>query len=194
MMSTAVSNQASTEPARCSYVVPRKKRNCRMLVKPGKKFCGEHDVAKSINEPETHCSKTESNRIVCPNDNKHTCNANRLEKHLLVCPSRPKPSQKYDLKGANTAIDNYNEIETPLTVNTVDDNQLINVIKRIEDIYENQCIKDNIQTALLEHNEVEQYINQNPAFGPAALKHLKQNSSLLAHLESDISYEVRLMG
>ena len=83
-MSTA-SKSDNLEPIRCSYMVPRKKRNCRMLVKPGKKFCGEHDIVKSINILETQSDKTKSNRILCPNDNKHTCNANRLQKHLQVC-------------------------------------------------------------------------------------------------------------
>lgn len=29
---------------RCGFFVARKKRNCRMMVRPGKRFCGEHAV------------------------------------------------------------------------------------------------------------------------------------------------------
>ena len=29
---------------RCNFFVQRKKRNCRMMVKPGKRFCGEHGL------------------------------------------------------------------------------------------------------------------------------------------------------
>lgn len=30
----------------CKYFVQRKKRYCRMTVRPGKSYCGEHDPAK----------------------------------------------------------------------------------------------------------------------------------------------------
>ena len=163
-----------------------------MLVKPGKKFCGEHDIVKSINILETQSDKTKSNRILCPNDSKHTCNANRLQKHLQVCPSRPKPLPKYSFKGANATVDDYGKIEKELTLSVVNDTHLMNVIRKIEKIYENQCFQSIIKTSILEHKEVEEYINQNPSFGPAALKHLKQNSSLLANLENDIPHEVRI--
>ena len=33
---------AVDENDRCSFFVHRKKRTCRMMVKPGKRFCGEH--------------------------------------------------------------------------------------------------------------------------------------------------------
>ena len=33
---------AVDEKDRCSFFVHRKKRTCRMMVKPGKRFCGEH--------------------------------------------------------------------------------------------------------------------------------------------------------
>ena len=181
---------ANEELTRCSYIVPRKKRNCRMLVKPGKKFCGEHDVVKSINELNTNSHRITSNRIVCPNDSKHTCNANKLEKHLLVCPSRPKPTPKYSLKGANTSLEEYKNIENHLTLNSISDDHLMNVIEKIENLYKTECFEDNISKSILSHKEVEAYVSQNPAFGPAALKHLKQNSSLLANLEKDIRYEV----
>ena len=125
-MSSPKSKLDDVEPIRCAYIVPRKKRNCRMLVKPGKKFCGEHDVVKSIISTQ-QSDKTQSNRIVCPNDNKHTCNENRLEKHLLVCPSRPKPVPKYSFKGANATVDTYDKIEKQLTLNIVDDDHLMNV-------------------------------------------------------------------
>ena len=33
---------AESENDRCAHFVQRKKRTCRMMVKPGKRFCGEH--------------------------------------------------------------------------------------------------------------------------------------------------------
>ena len=38
-----------TEDFRCKYVIPRKKRNCRMLVKAGNDFCGEHALVETTN-------------------------------------------------------------------------------------------------------------------------------------------------
>ena len=179
------------EPTTCSYIVPRKKRNCRMLVKPGKKFCGEHDIVNSIDLKNGQIEGSSGIRIVCPNDSKHTCNANRLEKHLKVCPSRPKPEPEYCMKGINsTSYSKNEEIEIRLTVNSVDDDYLSKVIDRIETFYKAQCFDQNIQTDILKHNVVENYIKANPTFGPAALKHLEQNSSLLAILEKDITFAV----
>jgi tRNA:m4X modification enzyme len=158
-----------------------------MLVKPGKKLCGEHDIVNNIDLKNGQIEDSSGVRIVCPNDDKHTCNANRLEKHLKVCPARPKPEPEYCMKGINLSSCSKNEeIEIPLTVNSVDDNYLIDVIDRIEKFYNSQCFDQNIQTDILKHNVVENYIKENPTFGPAALKHLEQNSSLLAILEKDI--------
>ena len=178
------------EPTRCSYVVPRKKRNCRMLVKPGKKYCGEHDITKSIDKVNNHSDGATDIRIVCPNDSKHTCNSNRLEKHLKVCPSKPKPVPEFCSKGINSAPRPINETKNKLTVGSATDKQLIDIIKRIEKFYKDQCFDERIKTEILTHNVVESHILENPDFGPAALKHLKQNSSLLAYLEKYIKTEV----
>jgi len=42
----SATNQKSCLPVykndRCAHFVQRKKRTCRMMIKPGKKYCGEH--------------------------------------------------------------------------------------------------------------------------------------------------------
>ncbi|EYC12647.1 hypothetical protein Y032_0046g1342 [Ancylostoma ceylanicum] len=58
---------------RCAYIIPRKGRSCRMLVKAGQKYCGEHANQEEENE----------DRIPCPNDPKHTVDRKALEQHLL---------------------------------------------------------------------------------------------------------------
>jgi hypothetical protein len=35
---------------RCTYVIPKKKRSCRMLVKSGNLYCGEHAIFDPINK------------------------------------------------------------------------------------------------------------------------------------------------
>ena len=178
-------------PITCSYIVPRKKRKCRMHVKPGKKYCGEHDLVKSIDISNKPIGEIGGVRIPCPNDMKHTCNSNRLEKHLKVCPSRPRPEPSYCVKGINsTPRSDENKFTNPWTVNSVDDDHLVSVIDRIEQFYKSQCFDDSITTEILKHDVVEEYINDNPTFGSAALKHLKQNSSLLANVEKDIKFNV----
>jgi hypothetical protein len=39
---------------RCAFFVQRKKRNCRMMVKPGKRFCGEHAFHEEIQTGSYH--------------------------------------------------------------------------------------------------------------------------------------------
>lgn len=59
---------------RCCYMLPQKKRYCRMLVRAGKRFCGEHAVF----DPE------DQTRIVCPLDPKHTVYRTDLKDHLAT--------------------------------------------------------------------------------------------------------------
>ncbi|KAM3728486.1 Mediator of RNA polymerase II transcription subunit [Dirofilaria immitis] len=64
---------------RCSYILKKKNRKCRMLVKSGQKYCGEHAICDELNK----------DRIICPNDPKHTVNKSQLQKHLSSrCNSR----------------------------------------------------------------------------------------------------------
>ena len=44
---------AVDEKDRCSFFVHRKKRTCRMMVKPGKRFCGEHANQEVEHEQQT---------------------------------------------------------------------------------------------------------------------------------------------
>lgn len=53
------------EPPHCNHFVSRKKRYCRMTVRPGEQFCGEHQPARGANDTES-----DKIRIVCPLDPK----------------------------------------------------------------------------------------------------------------------------
>jgi hypothetical protein len=44
---------AESENDRCAHFVQRKKRTCRMMVKPGKRFCGEHATEEEGGEQQT---------------------------------------------------------------------------------------------------------------------------------------------
>ena len=179
------------EPSTCSYFVPRKNRNCRMLVKYGKKFCGEHDIAGTNGRDDQKDDDLTNKRITCPLDIKHTCKASKLEKHLKVCPSRPMPTPIYCVKGVNSVPLPQNEkVEKALTISSVSDDHLMEIIRKIEQFYNDQGFDEKIKTDVLNHSLVEEYIQENPYFGTPALKHLQQNSSLLANLQKHIAFKV----
>ena len=96
------------EPGSCGFYVQRKKRFCKMSVKPGAQYCGEHsplpvtehDLGGSTSGSPTPLlsysptplpgNKPISElRVPCPYDPKHTCFATRMEKHLKICNSKP---------------------------------------------------------------------------------------------------------
>lgn len=62
----------------CSYFLQAKKRNCRMSVKSGRKFCGEHAAFENFqnsdektNDNSSKTSKTSRyERVDCPYDPK----------------------------------------------------------------------------------------------------------------------------
>ena len=103
-------NLAGSEDSkdRCQYIVPRKKRRCRMLVREGNSYCGEHlhlfpyegpSKSDETKQESTLKHKLPADRMACPNDPMHSCKASKLEKHLLVCPSKPKPKVDYISEG-----------------------------------------------------------------------------------------------
>ena len=169
------SRNEDSERGQCQYIVPRKKRHCRMFVPSGKKFCAEHMVDSGM----------DSDRIPCPLDPKHNCSKVKLEKHLKVCPAKPKPS-KYSTPNANvtklvTDLPFYDS--KPSTIASLGDFELQATIERIQAFYEEQQIDRLIKKCVLNHQVVEEAIQADQSLGCSALKHLTQNSSLLGHLE-----------
>ena len=49
----------------CAYYVPRKKRNCKMNVKSGKRFCGEH---ANFDKEDVTIEENNAARMPCPFD------------------------------------------------------------------------------------------------------------------------------
>ncbi len=187
-------NLAGSEDSddRCHYVVPRKKRRCRMLVKPGHSFCGEH---RHLLDPKDLVKETEptigADRILCPNDPKHSCSKTKLEKHLLVCPSKPKPEEEHISKGVNAVPSDQHggsDSKDKLTIASVSDNELIDIINRVDATFKSK-VDGKISTSCLKQEAIERELDD-PNVGPAARKHLVQNSSLLGNLESSGVFNV----
>ncbi|XP_016918188.2 tRNA:m(4)X modification enzyme TRM13 homolog [Apis cerana] len=164
------------EKSHCMYFVKKKKRYCRMTVKTGNKFCGEHQ------EVSLDCldkQKSQNKRIKCPLDPTHTCYESKISKHLKVCNAKrlidAQPS--FIVKGINS-----NEIcETSQRVPLSELNELIinTVIDKIKNVYEKL---PEFPEIILEHQILKDKIND-VSCGKIVKKHLIQNSSLLSHLE-----------
>lgn len=55
----------------CKYYVIRKKRFCKMTVKVGEEYCGEHQkLSPNLDTTELDRDKTSKIRIICPLDRK----------------------------------------------------------------------------------------------------------------------------
>lgn len=153
-----------------------------MLVKSGKRFCGEHSILDSAkSETEIEVPASDRDRIPCPYDPKHTCDRKKLDTHLKKCRSKPVALPGYCVKGINVIKLEQEDQTQLLTIGSVSDEQLLRVIEQVDTAYD-LVAKDKIQTLILDHEALEEEM-KTPNFGPAALKHLKQNASLLGHLQ-----------
>ncbi|KAL3989945.1 Mediator of RNA polymerase II transcription subunit 31 domain protein [Acanthocheilonema viteae] len=148
---------------RCSFILKKKNRRCRMLVKCGHKYCGEHAIYDELNE----------DRVVCPNDPKHTVNKSQLHKHLSSrCNSR--------LREEPWIVENFNltksskEME-PWYCPTND--ELLRMREMVERIY-NQIAND-ITDSFLKNDYVESCAADLPKVNK---KHVWQISSIIEHL------------
>jgi len=172
------------EPGACGFYVQRKKRFCRMIVKPGAQYCGEHQPLPST-EQELGMKPISQLRVPCPYDPKHTCFATKMERHLKICNSKPLAVlPDYLVPGVNSGdgrpVDEKQGKEK-LTVSTVTDEKLINIIGQLMSTYK-KFVEGQIKDEHLEHTVLEEELNK-PEYGPSVLKHLIQNSSLLGQLD-----------
>ncbi|XP_062353858.1 tRNA:m(4)X modification enzyme TRM13 homolog isoform X1 [Cinclus cinclus] len=149
---------AAPEPGRCAHFVLRKRRFCRMIPAPGRRFCGEHGHEEEQNDRK---------RIPCPLDPKHTVYEDQLQKHLKKCNSREKPKPVYFVQDINAGLKDVAEIpekQVPLSLLSVE--ELQNLIIKLKKA------SQALQEAL-----------NDPKNGESAFKHLKQQASILGNME-----------
>ncbi|XP_021103509.1 tRNA:m(4)X modification enzyme TRM13 homolog isoform X3 [Heterocephalus glaber] len=171
MAASAPTQSATGFPAegRCSYYVEKKKRFCRMVVAAGKRFCGEHAgaaevwyrptllrVGNKFPGPEENARK----RILCPLDPKHTVYEDQLAKHLKKCNSREKPK--------------------PVPISSLSEEQLENLIKKLRKA--SKDLNSTLEDHIMSHPALHDALND-PKNGDSAVKHLKQQASLLGNIE-----------
>ncbi|KAF3421481.1 hypothetical protein E2986_05528 [Frieseomelitta varia] len=164
------------EENHCMYFVKRKGRYCRMTVKKGKKYCGEHqNVSSELNCPEV----LENKRITCPLDPTHTCYESKLAKHLRMCNAKrlndARPS--FIIKGINA--NEMREAPQHVPLSKFNDRVIGTVIDKVKAVYETL---PQFPEIVLEHQILKDKIDDNSC-GKSTKKHLLQNSSLLSHLE-----------
>ncbi|XP_076622449.1 tRNA:m(4)X modification enzyme TRM13 homolog [Colletes latitarsis] len=166
------------EEVHCMHFIERKKRYCRMTVRKGNKYCGEHqglslDIIRDTN------GKPEDKRVKCPLDSKHTCYESKLSKHLKVCNAKQlldsQPS--FIVKGIN--LDKTCETSQHVPLHELNQLVIDAVIDKVKDAYEKL---PQFPQIVLEHNVLQSKVNDEYC-GKAVKKHLLQNSSLLSHLE-----------
>ncbi|XP_033932928.1 tRNA:m(4)X modification enzyme TRM13 homolog isoform X2 [Pseudochaenichthys georgianus] len=162
---------AAPLPGRCGFFVEKKKRFCKMIVARGNVFCGEHAT-----QEEGSCR-----RIVCPLDPKHTVSEDKLQKHLKKCNSREKPKPAYYVENINAGAADGGEALQQVSLCDLSRTQLQSLLDRLKTAATGlQC---DIEDGFLSHPVVQEELDD-PRNGDSAHKHLKQQSSLLGHMEA----------
>ncbi|XP_067452114.1 tRNA:m(4)X modification enzyme TRM13 homolog [Thunnus thynnus] len=160
-------------PGRCAFFVEKKKRFCKMIVGKGKTFCGEHATMEE--------GSSSSRRIVCPLDPKHTVDEDKLDKHLKKCNSRQKPKPVYYVENINAGSADGDETLQQACLCERSRTQLQSLVDKLKTAATGlQC---DVEDSVLSHPALQEELN-NPKNGDSALKHLKQQSSILGHLEA----------
>ncbi|XP_061594105.1 tRNA:m(4)X modification enzyme TRM13 homolog [Cololabis saira] len=156
----------------CSFFVQKKKRFCKMVVGKGKRFCGEHATMEE--------EGGSSRRIVCPLDPKHTVFQDKLEKHLKKCNSREKPKPVYYVENINAGPAEGDHTIPQVSLSDRSRTELESLLDKLKKVVEGlQC---DVKDGILSHPVVLDELT-NPKNGDSAHKHLRQQSSILGHLE-----------
>ncbi|XP_053287199.1 tRNA:m(4)X modification enzyme TRM13 homolog [Pleuronectes platessa] len=157
-------------PELCGFFLEKKKRFCKMMVSRGRRFCGEHATMEEGNS---------SRRIVCPLDPKHTVSEDKLDKHLKKCNSREKEKPVYYVENINAGSDG-DECQQQVSLSGRSRTELHSLLDKLRTAASDlQC---DVEDGVMCHPALQGELN-NPKNGDSAHKHLKQQSSILGHLE-----------
>uniref|UniRef100_A0A7M4F7Q1 tRNA:m(4)X modification enzyme TRM13 n=1 Tax=Crocodylus porosus TaxID=8502 RepID=A0A7M4F7Q1_CROPO len=160
------------ELGRCGYFVERKKRFCRMTPAPGRRFCGEHGQYEEENDRK---------RIPCPLDPNHTIYEDQLQKHLKKCNSREKPKPVYYVQDINAGLKDVTKIpEEQVPISSLSKEELQDLIRKLKKA--SNGISSILKDPTLSHWALKEVLND-PKNGESAFKHLKQQASILGHME-----------
>ncbi|XP_034386050.1 tRNA:m(4)X modification enzyme TRM13 homolog isoform X2 [Cyclopterus lumpus] len=156
-------------PGRCGFFLEKKKRFCKMIVARGKVFCGEHAAMEEG-----------SSRIPCPLDPKHTVSEDKLEQHLKKCNSREKAKPVYYVENINSGSADGETLQQ-VSLSERSRAELHSLLDKLNTAVTG--LQWDVDNSVLSHPILQEELN-NPKNGDSAHKHLKQQSSLLGHLEA----------
>ncbi|NXJ07506.1 TRM13 enzyme, partial [Odontophorus gujanensis] len=159
-------------PGRCAFFVRRKRRFCKMVPGPGRRFCGEHGQ---------HEKENDRKRIPCPLDPNHTVYEDQLQKHLKKCNSREKPKPVYFVQDINAGVKDTAEIpENQVTISSLSKEELENLIIKLKRA--SNGLELDLTEQVLSHQALQEALSD-PKNGESASKHLKQQASILGNME-----------
>jgi tRNA:m4X modification enzyme len=183
----------------CRHFVMRKKRYCRMTVKSGEEYCGEHQLPHaSSGNKESGAVSDQKIRIVCPLDPKQlvsnkpstncldlqlfsTCYAHNLKKHLKICNARPGIVLPYIEKGVNSGESaDVSDLDSHKLLSTFPTIDITEVISKVNKIYED-LLDGKVTNCFSTHKVVEEEMSKSE-YGDKSKKHLKQASAILGLL------------
>ncbi|XP_042902977.1 tRNA:m(4)X modification enzyme TRM13 homolog isoform X2 [Parasteatoda tepidariorum] len=167
-----MSKRSAEEENVCSFFLSRKKKPCRMKTQDGMSFCPHHSHLDTEQDP------VKGIRIPCPFDPSHFCYESKLQKHLKKCNAREKEKPEYYVENIN--LDLESSKKSKLSLNDVSDEELLELIKRVETLYESLDIVTSETTSMHPTLEREMEVTDD---GLNTFKHLKQQGSLLEVME-----------
>lgn len=160
----------------CKFFVQRKKRFCKMTVKRGHDFCGEHEVVLNLNDNKGE-NGSGIGRIPCPLDPAHTVYQKNLKKHLKICNARPKDKMEpYIVKDLNRG--SGSAAVTDFKLCDVEEAQLQEVIEIVNKVFDTYADESFIEEMYRSHKILDDELNNN-TYGASTLKHLKQSAALI---------------
>ncbi|MED6292342.1 hypothetical protein CHARACLAT_032843, partial [Characodon lateralis] len=165
-------NMAAPLLGRCSFYVQKKNRFCKMIAGKGKRFCGEHATMEE--------GDGGSRRISCPLDPKHTVSEDNLEKHLKKCNSRDKRKPGYYVENINAGQADKDQKLQQVTLCERSRAELEALVEKLKTAVEG--LQGDVEDRTLSHPILQEEL-LNPMNGDSAHKHLKQQASILGHLQ-----------
>ncbi|XP_063874980.1 tRNA:m(4)X modification enzyme TRM13 homolog isoform X2 [Scylla paramamosain] len=119
----------------CGFFLQHKGRPCRMLVKAGRRYCGQHLVEENSQE-----TTGQHKRIPCPLDPKHSCFEHRLEHHLTICNARVVMDLPHLRPNCNLRVCG-DDVPSKVPLSSLPDEVLLAFISKLERIHAGQLTK-----------------------------------------------------
>lgn len=147
-----------------------------MIVKTGKRFCGEH---ANFEKEDVTVEENNAARMPCPFDPNHSCYVSQLDKHLKKCNSKPQPQPDYIQKDINV-FDSSVESETKVALVSLSDEELLKFIERVSKVHQEHV---GTLTISVGHHKVLEPILNELKESRGSWRHVNQNSSILCNME-----------